>query len=190
MGARSSAKIFLGFSDPGVQQQSLQRRIAWALHCEEAYILSTMTLRSIGKYMVYMSIWFISLARSGNIDLLMSRTVLFYSLSIISKTFFLGSTMVIRMRHWRKTSGKKKLPLLGLLYCSLSITHPMKRHQNKKWASRTSLVVWWLRLHTPNAGVLGLISGQGTRSHLPQLRTWMLQLSPDTAKYIDRKVLF
>ena len=33
----------------------------------------------------------------------------------------------------------------------------------------TSLMVQWLRLHTPNAGGLGLIPGQGTRSHMPQL---------------------
>ena len=30
----------------------------------------------------------------------------------------------------------------------------------------TSLVVQWLRLCAPNAGVLGLITGQGTRSHM------------------------
>ena len=35
------------------------------------------------------------------------------------------------------------------------------------WAS---LVVHWLRLQAPNAGGLGLIPGQGTRSHVPQLR--------------------
>ena len=39
----------------------------------------------------------------------------------------------------------------------------------------TSLVVQWLRLHTPKAGKLGSIPGQGTRSH-------MLQLSPSAAK--------
>ena len=34
--------------------------------------------------------------------------------------------------------------------------------------SGTSLVVQWLRLYTPNAGGgLGSISGQGTRSHMP-----------------------
>ena len=41
---------------------------------------------------------------------------------------------------------------------------------------RTSLVVQWARLHAPNAGGLGLIPGQGTRSHMPQLRVHMLQL--------------
>ena len=35
---------------------------------------------------------------------------------------------------------------------------------------RTSLVVQWLRLHAPNAGGLGSIPGQGTRSHMPQQR--------------------
>ena len=31
------------------------------------------------------------------------------------------------------------------------------------------------KLHAPNAGGLGLIPGQGTRSHMPQLRVHMLQ---------------
>ena len=40
----------------------------------------------------------------------------------------------------------------------------------------TSLVVQWLRLCAPNAGGPGLIPGQGTISHIPQLRVRMLQL--------------
>ena len=35
----------------------------------------------------------------------------------------------------------------------------------------TSLVVQWLRFCAPNAGVPGLIPGQGTRSHILQLKT-------------------
>ena len=54
----------------------------------------------------------------------------------------------------------------------------------------TSLVVQWLRLCAPNAGGPGLIPGQGTRSHMPQLRVHMPQLKrshvpqlrPGTAK--------
>ena len=38
------------------------------------------------------------------------------------------------------------------------------------------MVVQWLRLCTPNATGLGPIPGQGTRSHLPQLRVSMPQL--------------
>ena len=34
----------------------------------------------------------------------------------------------------------------------------------------TSLVIQWLRLRAPIAGGPGLIPGQGTRSHVPQLR--------------------
>ena len=34
----------------------------------------------------------------------------------------------------------------------------------------TSLVVQWLKLHTHSAGGLGLIPGQGTRSHTLQLK--------------------
>ena len=32
------------------------------------------------------------------------------------------------------------------------------------------------KICTPNAGSLGLIPGQGTRPHMPQLRVFMLQL--------------
>ena len=41
-----------------------------------------------------------------------------------------------------------------------------------------SLVVQWLRPFAPKAGGLGSISGQGTRSH-------MLQLRPRSAKQIN-----
>ena len=34
----------------------------------------------------------------------------------------------------------------------------------------TSLVVQWLRLRVPDAGGLGSIPGQGTSSHMPQLK--------------------
>ncbi|TEA36535.1 hypothetical protein DBR06_SOUSAS15910004, partial [Sousa chinensis] len=45
-----------------------------------------------------------------------------------------------------------------------------------------SLAVQWLRLCAPNAGDPGLIPGQGTRSHMPQLRVRILQLrSPHAA---------
>ena len=37
----------------------------------------------------------------------------------------------------------------------------------------TSLVVQWLTVHVPNAGDLGSIPGQGTRSHVLQVRVGM-----------------
>ena len=41
----------------------------------------------------------------------------------------------------------------------------------KNWSLfGTSLVVQWLRLQAPNAGGQGSIPGQGTRSHMLQLR--------------------
>ena len=36
----------------------------------------------------------------------------------------------------------------------------------------TLLMVQWLRLQAPNGGVLGSIPGQGTRSHIQQLKIW------------------
>ena len=56
------------------------------------------------------------------------------------------------------------------------VLHKVKR--------QTFPVVQWLRLHTPNAGGLGLIPVQGTRSHKPQLKiphavtkTWCSQIN-------------
>ena len=46
----------------------------------------------------------------------------------------------------------------------------MKQLGMAKWPPPTSLVVLWLRLHASNAGGLGSIPGQGTRSHIPQLK--------------------
>ena len=40
----------------------------------------------------------------------------------------------------------------------------------------TSLVDQWLKFHAPNAGGPGSISGQGSRSQMPQLRVHMPQL--------------
>ena len=40
----------------------------------------------------------------------------------------------------------------------------------KNLAQEASLVVPWLRLHAPNSGGQGSISGQGPRSHVLQLR--------------------
>ena len=34
----------------------------------------------------------------------------------------------------------------------------------------TSLIVQWLRLRAPNAGDLGFIPAQGSRSYMPQLK--------------------
>ena len=45
----------------------------------------------------------------------------------------------------------------------------------------TSLVIQWLRHCTPNAGGPSLVHGQGTRSHMTQLRVCMLQLKSPNA---------
>ena len=70
-------------------------------------------------------------------------------------------------------------------------------NKHSQW-QETSLVVRWLRISAPNAGSLGSIPGQGTRSHRLQLvhmprlndsmcynedqRSHMLQLRPNMAK--------
>ena len=51
----------------------------------------------------------------------------------------------------------------------------------------TSLMVQWLCLHTPNAGDLGSTPGQGTRSHMSQLRVHVPQLIHSAAKKKNKK---
>ena len=46
-----------------------------------------------------------------------------------------------------------------------------------KFLSGTSLMVQWLRLGAVDAEGLGLIPGQGTRSHMLHRRVHMLELS-------------
>ena len=56
--------------------------------------------------------------------------------------------------------------------------------KNIKGLLGTSLVIQWLRLHTPNAGDPGSIPGQETGSHMLQLRVHMPQVKTpcDTTK--------
>ena len=52
------------------------------------------------------------------------------------------------------------------------------------WAPLSMGFSWqeyWSGLPFPSPGDLGLIPGQGTRSHMPQLRAYMPQLKPRAA---------
>ena len=51
----------------------------------------------------------------------------------------------------------------------------VKSSWERRLSTWISLVVQWLRLHAANAGGLGSIPGQGTRSHMLQLRVHTLQ---------------
>ena len=57
----------------------------------------------------------------------------------------------------------------------------------------TSLIAQWLRPHAPNAGGLGLVPGQRTRSHMAQLKILYAaiskQLRPASAKYTNKMFL-
>ena len=46
-------------------------------------------------------------------------------------------------------------------------TYQCRRYKRHRF--ETSLMAQWLRIWAPNAGGLGSILGQGTRSHMPQL---------------------
>ena len=61
-------------------------------------------------------------------------------------------------------------------YCHIYLFLPFLFSQNENNFIGTSLVVQWLRLLAPNAQGLGSIPGQGTRSHMLQLRVHLLQL--------------
>ena len=58
---------------------------------------------------------------------------------------------------WRQKLTAKELPLIS-------------GKKIKKIRGRDFPVVQWLRLYAPKAGAWGSIPGQGTRSHIPQLK--------------------
>ena len=68
-----------------------------------------------------------------------------------------GSHLTDRLRKEIKWNHKK---------CSIKTTR-----------GRDFLVVQWLRFHTPNAGCSGSTPSQGTRSHMPQLKTPCSQIN-------------
>ena len=56
---------------------------------------------------------------------------------------------------------------------------------NKNPEGMDSLVVQWLRLHAPNAGGQGLITGPGTRSHMLQLQILHVSLKTDESTFCN-----
>ena len=74
----------------------------------------------------------------------------------------------------------------GIQNSMLQVLTSSDRRQSINKAGN-SLVVQWLRLQAPNAGGLGLSPGQGTRSHMPQLRVHMpvLKILPAAMKIGD-----
>ena len=68
---------------------------------------------------------------------------------------------------------------MGQKCFSLFLTKPSLARTNsglRNDLSGTSLMEQWIRLRTRNAEGLGSIPGQGTRSHMPQLRVRVPQL--------------
>ena len=69
-----------------------------------------------------------------------------------------GQSHIFRTRKSRE---------LNCILCSLEVR---KSRMQEGKQCRTSLVVQWLRLHSPNAGGPGSIPDQGTRSRMLQLK--------------------
>ena len=86
--------------------------------------------------------------------------------------------MTLCNQSWRGGGGKGKeegRPPPILHYCRFRKQNCWLLDKVKvKTGSGTFLVVQWLRCHTPCAGGLGLIPGQGTRYHLLQRRSNIL----------------
>ena len=59
----------------------------------------------------------------------------------------------------------------------------------KETVSGTSVVVQWLRLHAPNAGVLGSVLGWGTQSHMLQLRILQAAMKTPCSQINKRNLL-
>ena len=89
--------------------------------------------------------------------------------------FWRGHESAHTVTNWdifQACSRKKIKSLLDLLYVAKR-NLPLN-NQLTKPTMGSSLVFQWLRLHRPNAGGPGWISGQVTRSHMLQLRVYTL----------------
>ena len=73
-------------------------------------------------------------------------------------------------------------------FCKTRFFFPQKKILKKKLG--TSLVVQWLRLHAPNAGVQLPSLVREQRSHMLQLRVYAPRLRPGAAKQINKKGFF
>ena len=71
--------------------------------------------------------------------------------------------------HIKQGVGDINTPPFNLLSVP-PLANPNRKLEVTQALGGTSLVVQWLRLQAPNAGGPGSIPGQGTRSHMPQLR--------------------
>ena len=89
--------------------------------------------------------------------------------------FCRGHESVHTVTNWdilQACSRKKKKSLFDLFY--VAKRNIPFNNQLIKPTMGSSLVFQWLRLHPPNAGGPGWIPGQVTRSHVLQLRVYML----------------
>ena len=69
----------------------------------------------------------------------------------------------------QRTCTAQIIPYLSMCPQAIFLDHK-SFYPNTNICEETSLVVQWLRQGTPNAGGPGSIPGQGTRSHVPQLK--------------------
>ena len=70
------------------------------------------------------------------------------------------------VKIWRSVYGINKMLLDG--FCSHRFGRKAGKERERGKCPGTYLVVQQLRFHAPNAGDLGSIPGQGTRSHMLQ----------------------
>ena len=65
---------------------------------------------------------------------------------------------------------------------TVQVSCSSSQREAKRYLLGTSLVVQWLRLCAPNAGGQGLIPGQGTRSHVSQLKILHATVKPQCSQ--------
>lgn len=97
-----------------------------------------------------------------------------YFLSLQLHAFFTGLAFLYSLL---RENASRRNTVLKVLFYYMATTWSFQSSCVKKQAGKekrsctgTSLVVQWLRLHTSNAGGLGSIFGQETRSYMSQLK--------------------
>ena len=88
-----------------------------------------------------------------------------------------GCQLTYRMPSFIWVSNQQRI-IIGNVPCKMWDTpkNDLLLLWNQNVTEGTSLLVQWLRLLIPNARGLGSIPGQGTRSHILQLRVSLVQL--------------
>ena len=120
------------------------------------------------NWMTLTMIYFLIVLDAGSL-----RSLCQYSWVLVKTLpgFRMATSLCPHMREKERVSSVSPYKDMNLIMRTLMTSSKHNYLLKSPVFGGTFLVVQWLRLCTPNARGLGSIPGQGTRSHMPQLKT-------------------